>query len=83
MGSIVVDKARFVANHHGEPDLEQMALWVFSIEGRDICFWGRYEEVVSTAELYAHAHGVDRGPITLVDCSGAAPGKVPLYGMEQ
>lgn len=70
MASICVDNTRFVTNHHHEPDHDQMALWVFSIQGKDICFWGRYNEVVSTAEQYAHAHGFEQGTISLVDCTG-------------
>jgi hypothetical protein len=70
MGSISVDQTRFVESHQTEPDRERIGLWVFTIQERDICFWGRYSEVLSTAEMYAHAHGIEGGTITLVDCTG-------------
>jgi len=71
MGGIVVDQTRFLARHHGEPDARQQALWVFSIQERDICFWGRYPDAVSTAKRYAELHGVAEGTISLVDYTKA------------
>ena len=74
MSTIVVDESKFVATHQQEPKPNILGLWVFSIQDRDICFWGRYPDAVSTAKLYAASRGLESGAITLVDCASAFAG---------
>ncbi|MBI2433942.1 MAG: hypothetical protein HYV26_13830 [Candidatus Hydrogenedentes bacterium] len=71
MGAIRVDTSSYQAVHHGEPDLKNQALWTFRILDRNINFWGRYSDVVSTAQQYAQQHGLSQGTIRLLDCTGA------------
>ncbi|MFP4501181.1 MAG: hypothetical protein ACLFTT_09290 [Candidatus Hydrogenedentota bacterium] len=74
MGQIKVDTAAFAATHDRPPNEKQPALWTFSIQEKDICFWGTYAEARETARRYACSHGMCEGTITLIDCTGAPPG---------
>jgi hypothetical protein len=74
MDEINVDKTNYDTTHTGDLDTKAQALWTFLIQERNICFWGRYPDAVSTAKQYAHCHGVDHGTITLVDCTGSVRG---------
>ncbi len=73
MGQIKVDTAPFAAVYDREPNEKQPALWTFSIQKKDICFWGTYAKARETARRYAHNHGMHEGTIALIDCTGAPP----------
>ncbi len=45
-----------------------IGLWIFNIEGRDVCFWGNYEEAMKTAELYIKTKNLETITIYLIDC---------------
>ncbi len=47
-----------------------LALWMFAIQERKVCFWGRYSDAESTAHLYAQHYGLDSGSIKLLDATG-------------
>jgi len=50
------------------PPTNLIGLWTFNIEGKDVCFWGNYEEVTKTAELYLKTKNLENITIYLVDC---------------
>jgi len=45
-----------------------IGLWTFSIEGKDVCFWGNFEEVLKTTELYLKTKNLQNTTIYLLDC---------------
>lgn len=45
-----------------------IGLWIFNIEGRDVCFWGNYEEATKTAGLYIKTKKLETITIYLIDC---------------
>lgn len=45
-----------------------IGLWIFNIEGKDVCFWGNYEEVLKTAELYLKTKNLPDTTIYIMDC---------------
>ena len=67
MGQIDVDWTPFRAAYGCEPDRKQPALWTFSIQGRDICFWGTYRHAEETARRFAVTRGMTEGAIALLD----------------
>ncbi len=70
MGKIRVNKERFSSADPNLLDSRHPALWTFSIQDRDICFWGTFHEAAHTARLYAEHHGMTEGAITLLDHTG-------------
>ncbi|HNR30602.1 MAG TPA: hypothetical protein PKI11_06910 [Candidatus Hydrogenedentes bacterium] len=73
MGKIHVDKERLARAEGGVLDSKDPALWTFSIQNEDICFWGTFPEAAHTATLYAERHGMIEGAIKVLDCMGASP----------
>ena len=71
MSNIDIDMAQFEVGHRDDTDSADPALWTFSIQEKDVCFWGRYPDAASTAKEYAQSHGVVVGTIKLVDCTGS------------
>ncbi len=45
-----------------------IGLWIFSIEEKDVCFWGNFEEVLKTVELYLKTKNLENITIYLMDC---------------
>ena len=43
-------------------------LWIFNIEGKDVCFWGNFDEAIKTAELYLKTKKMEAITIYLLDC---------------
>ncbi|HOK10411.1 MAG TPA: hypothetical protein PLT82_01060 [Candidatus Hydrogenedens sp.] len=50
------------------PPSKAIGLWIFNIDDKDICFWGNYDEVVKTAELYLKTKNMQDKTIYLIDC---------------
>lgn len=71
MGKIRVNKEQFAPADPGLLDSSLPALWTFSIQDQDICFWGTFHEAEYTARLYAERHGMTEGAITLLDRMGS------------
>ncbi len=63
-----VDISGFAGVAGPPPEQRHQALWTFSIADRTVSFWGRYTDVVSTAERFAAQQGLQSGPIALVAC---------------
>ncbi len=59
--------ARYIVEHRRTPDNQSMGLWTFSIQERDVSFWGRYPEAESTARQYAVKKGLNSDAIRFVD----------------
>lgn len=75
MGVMHIDTTGYKATHPSGPDRGSQALWTFTIQDREVHFWGRYEVAASTAQQYAEQYGLGQAPIQLVECSGAWRGE--------
>jgi len=73
MGAIRIDESRYFAAYHHAPENGGQGLWIFNIQERDICFWGRYADAASTAQRYAETRGLQTGTIQLIG-GGCHPG---------
>ncbi len=74
MSEIHIDRAKYIQTHRDETKSPFPGLWTFSIQEKNVCFWGKYPDAEVTAKEYAHIHGIDAGTITLVDCTGQLRG---------
>jgi hypothetical protein len=52
-----------------EPEDGRIALWMFRIQEREVCFWGILSEAVTTAKMYARLHDMSEGEIELLESS--------------
>lgn len=75
MGKITVDTGRFAGAHEALLESEHPALWTFSIQNQNICFWGSFSQAAYTARLYAEKRGMTHGAITVLDCAGPLAAK--------
>ena len=69
MSEITVSLAEYVLRRGVEPVDGQIALWMFRIQDREICFWGILSEAMATAKLYARMHDMSEGEIHLLESS--------------
>lgn len=69
MSEISVSLAEYVRRRGVEPVDGQIALWMFRIQDREICFWGILSEAMATAKLYARMHDMSEGEIHLLESS--------------
>ncbi|MCX8066155.1 MAG: hypothetical protein N3G21_13465 [Candidatus Hydrogenedentes bacterium] len=47
---------------------EAIGLWIFSIDDKDICFWGHYQEVIKNLENYVNIKNLTDRIIYVIDC---------------
>ncbi|MGC8738362.1 MAG: hypothetical protein ACP5UA_06895 [Candidatus Hydrogenedens sp.] len=45
-----------------------IGLWILNIQGKDVCFWGNFEEASKTAELYLKTKNIENTTVYLIDC---------------
>lgn len=70
MKSLYVDKERLPTGRRAVLERPYPALWTFSIQDQDICFWGTFKQAEHTARLYAEHLGMTSGTISVLDCRG-------------
>lgn len=71
MGKITVDTGCFSGGHEALMESKHPALWTFSIQNQNICFWGSFSQAAHTARLFAEQRGMIDGAIAVLDCAEA------------
>ncbi len=63
---MMVDLSKYQSRN--ETIQKAIGLWIFNIQDKDVCFWGNFDEVIKTAELYLKAKNLENTTIYLIDC---------------